>query len=147
MELQELVFAIKEKGGRLTPQRRLIAQLLIEHQHCLLKVDDLLKLAKDISPDINATTLYRNLELLDQLKLLYTQNDNDGSKAYKLICHHAHHHHIICTNCGKMLPIDYCPIEPQLEALLTKEGFILESHRLELLGCCKECQEAKFSNT
>ena len=140
MLLKELNHRLKEKGCRMTPQREIIIGLLNDHQHELVSVDTLLKEAKKNNPAINATTIYRNLELFDDLSLIYTQNGKDGSKLYKLVCHTAHHHHIICKSCGKMLPIDYCPVAPQLVALVEEKGFTLEDHHLELYGLCKECQ-------
>lgn len=140
MQLNELLERLKKEGCRMTPQRHTIIHLLNKHQHELVSVETLLKEAKIDNPAMNATTIYRNLELLDQFNLLYTQNSKDGSKLYKLVCHTVHHHHIICTNCGKILPIDYCPIAPQLEALVKEQGFTLEEHHLELYGKCPQCQ-------
>jgi len=140
MQLDELLSILKEKGCRMTPQRKIIIDLLIKRLDTLSRVDDLLGEAKLSNPAINATTIYRNLELLDDLGLLHIHNDNDGSKLYKLICHKAHHHHIICKSCGKILPIDYCPITPELKAIIAKESFTLEEHHLELYGTCKDCR-------
>lgn len=136
---EELLALLKQKGCRMTPQRKIIFELLIKNHHTLSRVDDLLNEAKLSNPAINATTIYRNLELLDELGLIHTHNDKDGSKLYKLVCHKAHHHHIICKSCGKMSPIDYCPITPELEALMARESFTLQEHHLELYGICKDC--------
>lgn len=140
MKTIELLNSLKKKGCRMTPQRKIIIELLIDHQHELIRVDDLLSEAKKSNSAMNATTIYRNLEIIGDLGLLYTQNAKDGSKLYKLVCHTAHHHHIICRSCGKMLPIDYCPIVPDLEALVADQGFTLEDHYLELYGLCQQCQ-------
>lgn len=140
MQLEELLSIIKEKGCRMTPQRKIIIELLIKRHNTLSCVDDLLNEAKISNPAINATTIYRNLELLDDLGLIHTHNDKDGRKLYKLVCHKAHHHHIICQSCGKMLPIDYCPITPELEVLVAELGFTLDAHNLELFGTCKDCR-------
>ncbi len=140
MQHSELILTLKNNGCRLTPQRQLIINLLLVHQNELMRVDDLLSEAKVQNPAINATTIYRNLEMLDAYDLIYTQNAKDGSKLYKLVCHTAHHHHIICRSCGQMLPIDYCPIVPQLEALVDTYGFTLEEHHLELYGLCAKCR-------
>lgn len=140
MIIKDLIQQLKEKGCRLTPQRKTIMDVLVKNQHVLNSVDALLSEAKKVNPAINATTIYRNLELLDELNLIYTQNAKDGCKLYKLVCHTAHHHHLICQKCGKMLPIDYCPIAPQLEVMVAEHGFTLEGHHLELYGVCADCQ-------
>ncbi len=141
MDHQDLLDRLKKHGCRMTPQRTIIIDLLIKHQHSLISIDTLLANAKALNPAINATTIYRNIDLLSEMDLLYSRNTDDGSKLYKLICHTAHHHHIICSHCGKMLPIDYCPIVPQLESLVKDSGFILEAHNLELIGLCPDCQK------
>lgn len=138
---EEFLFQqLKEKGCRMTPQRKIILNLLLSHSQELLAVDALLTEARKINPAINATTLYRNLDLLNNMNLLYTKNAEDGSKLYKLVCYSSHHHHIICTECGKMLPIDYCPMVPQLEDLVRDTGFTLDHHHLELYGRCSDCR-------
>ena len=136
---EDVINKIKEKGGRITPQREVIISLLIAHQEELLSADTLLSEAKTRNPAINATTIYRNLELLEDFGLLYTQRSHDGANQYKLVCHGGHHHHIICKNCGKMLPIDFCPVDSRLKELLDQQNFVLEEHILELYGHCKEC--------
>ncbi len=141
MILKELIDRLKEKGCRMTPQRTIIIGILTDHQYELISVETLLIEAKKVNPAINATTIYRNLELLDELNLIYSQNGKDGSKLFKLVCHNAHHHHIICKGCGKMLPIDFCPVAPELVQMVADKGFTLEEHHLELYGYCSDCQK------
>lgn len=143
MEYTEVLETLKKKGCRMTPQRKTILGLLAQHQHSLISVEQLLSEAKKENPAINATTVYRNLELLDDLHLLHTHSGDDGSKGYKLVCHGGHHHHILCTDCGKISPIDYCPIAPELEAMVEAKGYSLEGHKLELYGLCPDCQASK----
>lgn len=141
MNEKSLYQILKEKGCRMTPQRKIILNILLVHDQELLTAEALLSKAKSDNPAINATTVYRNLDLLNELELLYTKNQSDGSKVYKLICSGSHHHHIICTGCGKMLPIDYCPLAPALEQMVNDTGFTLEDHSLELYGLCPSCQK------
>lgn len=140
MTYQEALDHLKENCCRMTGQRKIILSQLVAHQHAMTTVDILLQGAKKENPAINATTLYRNLDLLFDMGLLYTDIDEDGTKRYKLVCHMAHHHHITCTDCGQMTPIDYCPIAPGLESMVADKGYTLEGHRMELFGVCDACR-------
>lgn len=139
MEINELLSLIKSKGCRITDSRKTILEVLYANRTILLSVDKLHQLASAINPSINTTTIYRNLQLLEDLSLLYIKEDG-GLSLYKLVCHDHHHHHIICLNCSKMVPIDYCPIRPALESLVAKEGFHLVDHHMELYGYCPDCR-------
>lgn len=139
MKREELINRLKENGCRMTGTRETILDLLLDHQQTLISVDDLHKQASSINPSINQTTVYRNIQQLEELDLLYVKQ-TENTAYYKLVCHSHHHHHIICLGCQKMVPIDYCPIKPALEDLVHKEGFSLTDHHMELYGYCSECQ-------
>lgn len=140
MTYDALLAELSKKKCRITLQRKLFLQILVDHQSVLLTAEELLKLSQQITPDINATTVYRNLELLDSLNLLFSTHKDKTTTAYKLICSDHHHHHLICIKCGKMAAIHYCPISPELSALVKNEAFVLTDHNLELYGICKDCQ-------
>ncbi len=141
MEINTVIQILKENQYRITLQRKIILNILFENKNTLLTIDALLALCQDINPAVNATTVYRNIELLDDLELLYKTNINRNTTAYKLICSHHHHHHITCLSCGKLVAIDYCPITPSLDALVEENDFVLTDHQLELYGYCGSCKE------
>lgn len=139
MKLDTIFTKLKENQCRITPQRRVIIETLLKHQNTLLTIDVLLELCIKENPDINTTTIYRNIELFDSLDLLYKINITRNTTAYKLICSDHHHHHVICLKCGKVIAIDYCPITPSLISLIKSKNFELVNHNLELYGYCKSC--------
>lgn len=140
MRVEDILALLKEKNCRITKQRRLILMILIEHQSIVLSADEILAEASQSDPTINLTTVYRNLELLQELDLLYFLNRDSKITSYKLKCHAHHHHHLTCTQCGKMIPIDYCPISEELLETASKEGYQITGHTLELFGLCHECR-------
>jgi Fur family zinc uptake transcriptional regulator/Fur family ferric uptake transcriptional regulator len=146
MNFENLKVIIKEKGCRMTTQRKAILEILIKHQDKLETVDDILKICQVDYPEINATTIYRNLELLDQHDLIYKMNIDRHTTGYKLKCMDHHHHHMICLKCGVMEAIDYCPISPELLKLSEEKGFSVTEHNLELYGYCKKCKERTSTN-
>lgn len=140
MTLQTILDIMKEKNYRITNQRRLILDVLVKHQSILLSAEEILQEVQKTDSDINLTTVYRNIELLSELELLYALSRDRKTQAYKIRCMGHHHHHITCTECGHMMPIDYCPVSEELQALTESDGYLLTGHTLELYGICKDCQ-------
>jgi len=140
MTFEYLVEQIKKHRGRMTPQREIILRHLVDHQNELLTADRLLVLSQKENPQINMTTIYRNLEVLEEMNLIYKLNIDPTTSAFKLTCDaNEHHHHIICKSCGKMIAINYCPMSPELLDKAKKSGFTITDHNLDLYGLCDSC--------
>ncbi len=54
-----------------------------------------------------------------------------------------HHHHLICVNCEKTLPFDYCPMDRGLEL---PGNYKVLRHRFEVYGICESCQGSRMKN-
>ena len=126
-------------GYRITIPRQIILQVLDESKKHLSAEDIFLKVHQ-IYPTIGLTTVYRTLELLVGMGLVFKFDFGDGRARYEL-CRgddsSAHHHHLVCTNCGRI--IDYAEfIEEELELinktkqeLEKKYGFEIRNHTLQ----------------
>jgi len=146
LTIEMLITKLKNNKCRITPQRKAILEILVAHQDKAMTVDELFISATKKRDDINMTTIYRNLELLDKFALLYKIQADPHTLAYKLICHEHHHHHIICSICGKMAPIDYCPLTPEVKQLIEEKGYNLTDHSLKFYGICDTCSHLHDSN-
>ncbi len=145
MNLTEIITILKNHNYKITEQRRAILQILSNHNHHgLLSVERLYQETLKLYPKTNMSTVYRNLEILESLDLLYKIVNDNGATSYKLICCNEHHHHIICNNCGKTEVIDFCPIDT-LKLLANEKHFQLTAHKIELYGYCHECS-SKLNN-
>lgn len=140
--LETLLEHLKMNGYRMTGPRQVVLEALIASQDKFLSVDALCDLVKTQDSKVNVTTVYRNLEALESLGLVHKTLFEDHVAYFKLTCHHHHHHHMICTSCGKITIIDYCPME-SLKKMAQQEQFIIEGHRLEIFGKCKQCANKK----
>lgn len=138
MELKNILHQLNHNGYKTTEKRKIILQVLINHQSNFLSADKILCEAKKINTHINMSTVYRNLLLLEELHLVHKILSDDGIAKYKLEQVHKHHHHIICQSCGKTDIIDYCPIK-ELNSLVEDKKFKLTEHKLELYGYCENC--------
>lgn len=104
-----------------------------------------------IYPEIGLTTVYRTLDLLSRMGLITKIAIGDGQNRYEFKPHEkkAHHHHLICTRCGRI--IDYRDfVEEELELVkkteqtLTKRyAFSINDHNIEFYGLCDKCQERR----
>jgi Fur family ferric uptake transcriptional regulator len=63
----------------------------------------------------------------------------DPVQARYRLCSTEHHHHLLCESCGKVTEIPQCDIEPWAKKVARKQGFIVRTHRAEILGLCGAC--------
>ncbi|MCG8485487.1 MAG: transcriptional repressor [Clostridia bacterium] len=142
MKLTDLIEVIQSNGYKVTEQRKAILQVLDFNQKTLLSVESLFYKAQEICQKTNMSTVYRNLEILETLNLIYKIVTDNGVTLYKLICFDEHHHHIICKGCGKTEAIEFCPLNIFIKISKDK-NYILTDHKLELYGYCCDCQSSK----
>jgi Fur family transcriptional regulator, ferric uptake regulator len=99
-------------------------------------------------PGLGLTTVYRTLELLHGLGIVQKVASGDGQSRYEIKSIHPrdHHHHLICTRCGKIVDYrDFVGEELELvkkteQALAKRYDFEIRDHNIEFLGFCKECR-------
>jgi len=106
--------------------------------------DTLLKLY----PGIGLSTVYRTLDFLAQMNFVNKIDIGDGQSRYEFKSddQSQHHHHLICTNCGKI--IDYSDFFEKEMALIKgieknlsrKYSFKVQDHNIDFYGLCKDCQ-------
>ncbi|NLM13661.1 MAG: transcriptional repressor [Epulopiscium sp.] len=142
MDLNEVKNNLKSQGYKLTNQRRAILDVLMDYKGHVLSVEEIYKKTKERHSKTNVSTIYRNLEILENVHLVHRINMNGEASKYKLVCNDKHHHHIICKDCGKSQIIDFCPLK-NINDELKEEDFVLTDHRFELYGYCKECAKKK----
>lgn len=87
---------------------------------------------------ISFDTLYRNLHLFFQLKILESTFLN-GEKNFRMNCAQHHHHHFICNDCGKTKKINVCPMNDVNQSL---QEYMILDHKFEIYGLCPVCQSA-----
>lgn len=140
-KLMDLVDQLKINGFKVTEPRLMMLEVLLENQDRFMSVDAIYLEVKARAPTVNVTTVYRNLEALESIGAIDRSLFDNQITYFKLTCHshhHHHHHHMICTSCGHMTVIDFCPIDG-LKRLAKQQRFVIEGHRLEVFGVCEQC--------
>jgi len=126
---------------RYTRTRRAIVETLASSKDPLT-IPEILREAKKLA----MSSVYRNLALLEEAGIVHRIVTTDEFARYELAedLTAKHHHHLICVNCGKVEDFTASPqLEDSANASLTKAaaraGFTVRSHRLDVLGVCRNC--------
>jgi Fur family ferric uptake transcriptional regulator len=134
-----------EKGLRSTAQRRLIVDTFFESASHMT-IEDLLNEVRSRDKGIGYATVYRTLKLLAECGVASERRFGDGLSRYELADDaSAHHDHLICTTCGKIVEFEEPRIETLQDEIAERHGFRVSSHKHEMYGTCKECLAAAAS--
>lgn len=142
MTVDELMQQLKQMGCKLTPQRRMLVEALLEAGEGQLTADDIYQKVRTTYPDVGLDTIYRNLRLLVKLDVV-AEVKLPGHLSRYALNRRAHQHALTCLDCGAEVPLGHCPIK-ELEVLAQQEhGFVITSHHIELFGYCPRCADAR----
>ena len=84
-EVEKLKNSLKEKGYKLTPQRRAIVDMIIKNEGSHLTTEELYNLVKKVCPEIGLATVYRTVLLLEEMGIVTKLDLNDGCGRYELV--------------------------------------------------------------
>jgi Fur family ferric uptake transcriptional regulator len=132
-----LLDALERGGYRLTEPRRVVAAVVAGREGHFTAAD-LVTDARSRHPGIGRATIFRALDLFASLNLVERVDLPAGDHAY-VACDPSHHHHAICTACGRSLEIDDRGLAEVLAAIGARSGFRVSEHRLEVFGTCAGC--------
>ncbi len=136
-----IVDALERGGHRLTEPRRALAAL-IATQDGHFTAAELVGASRRRHLGIGRATIFRTLDLLEGIGAVERLDLPTGEHAY-VGCEPAHHHHIVCSRCGRTSEIDDAGLRPVVREVARQTGFRVDDHRLELFGLCPACQAAQ----
>jgi Fur family ferric uptake transcriptional regulator len=136
-ELDVLKQHLSKHNLKLTRQREHILNAFLKMEH--VTAEQMYHLLAKKDPHIGLATIYRTLKLFCETGL--AQERHFGTQTqFDNVAHKGHHDHMICTSCGKIVEFQNCQIEKLQEEVATKNGFSIQTHKLELYGLCSNCQ-------
>ena len=124
---------LKNKGIKSTKQREEIYDLV------KLKPSTIKELLSKKSMNIDASTLYRIINLFIEKEIFLKYVNKDGQVYYMI--NEGHVHYINCIKCNERIKIDFCPIDEISKNIYEQSGYTLLSHNIVFDGICKNCQE------
>lgn len=138
--IDELKKIVKQKGLKYTEQREIVLKILMHAQEHLT-AEEIYNLIKIKEPDSNIgiATVYRALSFLEEVDLIASITFGSEGKKYESNAK-AHHDHLICTVCGKIVEFVDEEIEKRQEKIAKQNNFKVTSHSMQLYGVCSNCQ-------
>lgn len=134
-DLEAVSLKLEARGHRVTPSRRaVIAAVLQQEGH--FTVDDLLHRCRGAG----RATVFRTIRLLTELGVVCRVLLEDGSLHYRVSERGRHHHHLVCTGCGKVQDLDECSVTDLVRELSRSSGYEIDGHWLEFYGHCAGCR-------
>lgn len=129
---------VSQAGFRLTGPRRAIFDA-VTRRDGHFRAEDILGEVRRAAPKTGRATVYRTLLLLAELGFLEQLHLGEGTHSF-VMGDPGHHHHLICSECGKVIEVHDCELPSAIGDLADKEGFRIEGHQLEVYGRCRSCQ-------
>lgn len=139
VEASEIVSAFEAAGYRLTAPRRALAALIASRAGHFT-ADELLGESRRRRLGVTRATIFRSLDVLADLGAVERLDLPSGEHAF-VACEPAHHHHVVCSSCGRTTEVADPGIERIAEAIGRETGYRIDAHRLELFGLCPSCRK------
>ncbi|MEV6317582.1 transcriptional repressor [Streptomyces sp. NPDC051776] len=130
---------LRKRGYRLTPQRQLVLEAVDKLEHAT--PDDILTEVRRTAGGVNISTVYRTLELLEELGLVSHAHLGHGAPTYHLADRH-HHLHLVCRDCSDVIEADVSVAEDFTRELRATFGFDTDLKHFAIFGTCRDCTAA-----
>jgi Fur family ferric uptake transcriptional regulator len=137
-----IIGALDRAGYRLTEPRRSLAALIAD-QDGHFTAASLVDAARTRRLGVGRATVFRTLDVLADLGAVERLDLPTGEHAY-VGCEPAHHHHVVCSRCGRTDGIQDAGLRAVVADIARRTGYRVDEHRLELFGLCPACQTAEL---
>jgi Fur family transcriptional regulator, ferric uptake regulator len=128
---------LRASGYRVTVQRQLVLEAVTRLQHAT--PEDIYAEVRQQAAGINVSTIYRTLELLEQIGLVTHTHLGHGAPSYHLAAADQHVH-LVCRECGEITEISPDAVSPLVTALDAEHGFATDVGHLTVFGMCSGCR-------
>lgn len=129
---------LHQRGMRMTPQRQLVLDAVRELGHAT--PEQICKQVQGTAATVNITTVYRALDLLEELGLVRHTHLGHGAPTYSAEKHP--HVHLACHRCGNVDEVPPTLLGDLGRRLVAERGFELDATHLALSGLCNTCRQA-----
>lgn len=129
---------ILQTAGLKSTEARLALINLLKKENDPLDAFSILNNLHSEGVKADQATIYRILEILTQKGVIKRLEFGEGKYRYEL--QKNHHHHLICSSCGKIEDVEGEYLKNLENQIRNKKGFLVKSHSLEFFGLCRNCQ-------
>jgi Fur family ferric uptake transcriptional regulator len=134
-----LANVLRAKGFRLTAQRQLVLEAVHRLGHAT--PDQVHAKVSEVAAGVNITTVYRTLELLEELGLVTHAHLSHGAPTFHPVGE-AQHIHLVCQSCGAVAELPSGFLGPLAKTLDHERGFLLDIGHVALFGVCAGCGDS-----
>lgn len=127
---------LRAKGYRLTPQRQLVLQAVSTVRHGT--PDEICAEVQRSAGGVNISTVYRTLELLEELGLVTHTHLGHGAPTYHAATDEDHLH-LVCRDCGAIIETDAAVADDLVRELAARHGFATDVAHFAIYGRCAGC--------
>jgi Fe2+ or Zn2+ uptake regulation protein len=135
----EILEVLRAEGKRITPQRCLVLRV-IRDSDGHLDADEIYRRAREKDQRISLSTVYRNLNVLKELGLIIELHLDQEHHHYELR-DAAEHHHLICSDCGRVVEFDSRLVGKLRDQMSQQNDFLITRVHIDLVGLCSECRD------
>jgi Fur family ferric uptake transcriptional regulator len=133
---------LRASGYRVTPQRQLVLEAVTRLEHAT--PEEIYAEVRQTAVGVNLSTVYRTLELLEQIGLVTHTHLGHGAHRYHLAAD-AQHVHLVCRGCGAIKQLDPDAVSSLVTVLDSEYGFETDVGHLTVFGICGQCRAAARS--
>jgi Fur family ferric uptake transcriptional regulator len=135
---EELSKLLEQKGVRATARRLDVLEELA-HERDDVTAQQLWGRLRERDSRAGLATVYRTLALLSEKGVVDVLSHHGGEQCYRL-CGDAHHHHLLCERCHRVVEVQECGLDDWVAAAAKQHGFVATEHRVEIVGLCADCR-------
>ncbi|MGC9400360.1 MAG: Fur family transcriptional regulator [Anaerolineae bacterium] len=138
--MQRWTECLSEAGYRVTEPRQAVMEVLQKTERPL-KPQEILERGAALRANLGLVTVYRTLDLFEQLGLVRRVHRGEGCQGY-LPASPGHRHVLICQSCGRAVEfVGYDDLDDLIARVERRTAFQVVDHLLQLFGRCPACQE------
>lgn len=128
---------LRDRGMRWTPQRRALVEVLVASNGHVTG-NELVERCRAIDPDTTPSTVYRTLDVLEDIGLVRHSHGHDGREEFHVLPA-TEHGHLRCERCGATWEIEAAEARQLTRALAQRRGFTVNLSHLTIVGRCAGC--------
>ena len=129
---------LRGRGGRVTPQREIVLEAL-HRMPGHVTAEEVYDEIRSDHPNVNLSTVYRTLELFEELGLVYHTHMGHGPGSYHLSSRGTHDH-LVCRRCGREMEAEIRALREVTRELIEEHGFEPDFSHFAVVGRCKACR-------
>jgi Fur family transcriptional regulator, ferric uptake regulator len=128
----DLAAQLRARGLRVTAQREQVLTAVQQLRHATPEQ------ISEAVPGADLTTVYRTLELLEELGFIRHTHLGHGAPAYRPA--EDQHVHVVCHSCGRVSDVDPALVDELAARLESDRGFVVDRAHFTVFGRCADCR-------